>query len=73
MPESPPADHDQRLKVLLKELFDQFFRCFFPSWADRFDFGDRPVQQSRADREEFAQAFRNEQRLRLAAPVAGVD
>src|SRR5947209_1512874 len=39
MPETPP-DHDQRLKVLLKEFFEQFFRCFFPVWAERFDFAD---------------------------------
>jgi hypothetical protein len=39
MPE-PAPDHDQRLKVLLKEFFEQFFRCFFPAWAARFDFGD---------------------------------
>jgi hypothetical protein len=32
------TDHDQRLKVLLKELFGQFFWCFFPAWAERFDF-----------------------------------
>jgi hypothetical protein len=38
MPDSSAPDHDQRLKVLLKEFFDQFFRCFFPEWADRFDF-----------------------------------
>ncbi|HYT88491.1 MAG TPA: hypothetical protein VEL76_07265 [Gemmataceae bacterium] len=31
-------DHDQRLKVLLKEFFEQFFLCFFPVWAARFDF-----------------------------------
>src|SRR5262249_47802434 len=31
-------DHDQRLKVLLKEFFAQFFLCFFPAWAERFDF-----------------------------------
>jgi hypothetical protein len=35
-----PPDHDQRLKVLLKEFFAQFFLCFFPSWAARFDFGE---------------------------------
>jgi hypothetical protein len=33
-------DHDQRLKVLLKEFFAQFFLCFFRAWAARFDFGD---------------------------------
>lgn len=38
MPDSPAPDHDQRLKVLLKEFFGQFFLCFFPAWADRFDF-----------------------------------
>jgi hypothetical protein len=38
MPESPPPDHDQRLKVLLKEFLGQFFACFFPAWAERFDF-----------------------------------
>src|SRR5919204_1493085 len=36
----PPPDHDQRLKVLLKEFFKQFFGCFSPAWAARFDFGD---------------------------------
>jgi hypothetical protein len=38
MPESSPPDHDQRLKVLLKEFFGQFFQLFFPAWAQRFDF-----------------------------------
>src|SRR2546421_7552528 len=40
MPAAPAPDHDQRLKVLLKEFFEQFFLCFFPAWAARFDFGD---------------------------------
>jgi hypothetical protein len=40
MPAPGTPDHDQRLKVLLKEFFEQFFRCFFPAWAERFDFGD---------------------------------
>ena len=40
MPQIEPADHDQRLKVLLKEFFEQFFQCFFPTWAERFDFTD---------------------------------
>ena len=31
MPEQSPPDHDQRLKVLLKEFFGQFFLCFFPA------------------------------------------
>src|SRR5262245_25266476 len=38
MPESPSPDHDQRLKVLLKEFFEQFLLCFFPAWATRFEF-----------------------------------
>src|SRR5262249_6846494 len=38
MPELPSPDHDQRLKVLLKEFFEQFFLCFFAAWAERFDF-----------------------------------
>jgi hypothetical protein len=40
MSASATSDHDQRLKVLLKEFFEQFFLCFFPAWAARFDFGD---------------------------------
>src|SRR2546421_6693296 len=40
MPVPGTPDHDQRLKVLLKEFFEQFFRCFFPAWAERFDFTD---------------------------------
>jgi hypothetical protein len=38
MPEPSAPDHDQRLKVLLKEFFEQFLLCFFPTWAARFDF-----------------------------------
>jgi hypothetical protein len=38
MARSAQPDHDQRLKVLLKEFFRQFFDCFFPTWAQRFDF-----------------------------------
>ena len=39
---SQPAGpgHDQRLKVLLKEFFEAFFLCFFPVWAERFEFID---------------------------------
>jgi hypothetical protein len=32
------ADHDQRLKVLIKEFFEAFFFAFFPDWAERFEF-----------------------------------
>ncbi len=30
MPQPAGPDHDQRLKVLLKEFFEAFFLCFFP-------------------------------------------
>jgi hypothetical protein len=38
MPQPAAPDHDQRLKVLLKEFFEAFFLCFFPAWAARFEF-----------------------------------
>jgi hypothetical protein len=38
MAEEQQPDHDQRLKVLLKEFFAHFFLCFFPTWAARFEF-----------------------------------
>jgi len=40
MPQPGGPDHDQRLKVLLKEFFEAFFLCFFPAWAPRFEFGE---------------------------------
>src|SRR5438874_5726848 len=40
MPTTAAADHDQRLKILLKEFFEQFLLCFFPAWAACFDFSD---------------------------------
>jgi hypothetical protein len=40
MPQSADPDHDQRLKVLLKEFFEAFLVCFFPAWAARFEFVD---------------------------------
>ena len=40
MADAPAPDHDQRLKVLLKEFFEQFFGCFFPVWAKRLDFSE---------------------------------
>jgi hypothetical protein len=40
MPQPAAPDHDQRLKVLLKEFFQAFFLCFFPAWAARFEFLD---------------------------------
>src|ERR1700753_2145041 len=38
MGQSDAPDHDQRLKVLIKEFFQAFFYCFFPEWATRFEF-----------------------------------
>ena len=38
MSQTANPDHDQRLKVLLKEFFEGFFLCFFPAWAERFEF-----------------------------------
>jgi hypothetical protein len=40
MPQAADPDHDQRLKVLLKEVFEAFFLGFFPDWAARFEFTD---------------------------------
>jgi hypothetical protein len=40
MPQDAAPDHDQRLKVLLKEFFEAFFTCFYPAWAERFEFTD---------------------------------
>ncbi|MGO9918507.1 MAG: DUF4351 domain-containing protein [Isosphaeraceae bacterium] len=40
MPQPGVPDHDQRLKVLLKEFFEAFFVCVFPAWAPRFEFGE---------------------------------
>lgn len=31
-------DHDQRFKSLLREFLPEFFDCFFPDWAAKFDF-----------------------------------
>ena len=61
------TDHDQRFKSLLKAFFAEFFRVFFPDWADRFDF-------SRVDwleQEVFTDPPRGERRsLDLVARVA---
>ena len=38
VPQPAGPDHDQRLKVLLKEFFEAFFLAFFPNWAARFEF-----------------------------------
>jgi len=32
------ADHDQRLKILIREFLREFFALFFPLWVERFDF-----------------------------------
>ncbi len=56
-PES--QDHDQRLKVLLKEFFDVFFLCFFPLWAARFEF----TKIEWLDKELFTSPPQGEKRL----------
>jgi hypothetical protein len=66
MPEATAPDHDQRLKVLLKEFFEQFFLCFFPAWAERFDF----ASVDWLDKEVFLDPPRGEKRqLDLVARV----
>ena len=32
------SDHDQRFKTVLRVFFPEFFRLFFATWAERFDF-----------------------------------
>lgn len=32
------ADHDQRLKVTLREFLGEFVALALPAWAPRFDF-----------------------------------
>lgn len=51
-------NHDQRLKVLLKEFFQQFLLCFFPAWEARFDFS----QVDWLDKEVFLDPPRGESR-----------
>src|SRR5438046_1187366 len=34
----PMSDHDQRFKIVLQTFFAEFFRLFFPAWAEHFDF-----------------------------------
>jgi len=66
MPSSEASDHDQRLKVLLKEFIEQFFLCFFPAWAARFDFTDVTWQ----DKEVFLAPPQGEKRhLDLVARI----
>jgi hypothetical protein len=36
--EKPMSDHDQRFKTVLRVFFPEFFRLFFATWAERFDF-----------------------------------
>src|SRR5207248_9610715 len=51
-------DHDQRMKVLLREFFVEFMRLFFPLWAARFDFSTL----SWLDKEIFPDPPRGERR-----------
>ncbi len=52
-------DHDQRLKVLLKEFFEAFFRCFFADMADWFEFS----QITWLDKEVFTAPPQGERRV----------
>ncbi len=66
---SQPAgpDHDQRLKVLLKEFFEAFFLCIFPVWAERFEF----IDIGWLDKELFLAPPQGERRqLDLVCPAA---
>jgi hypothetical protein len=38
MSDKDVPDHDQRFKVLVQEFFREFLFCFFPDWAERFDY-----------------------------------
>ena len=51
-------DHDQRMKVLLREFFVEFMRLFFPVWAARLDFST----VSWLDKEIFPDPPRGERR-----------
>ena len=53
------SDHDQRFKSLLKEFFAEFFRLFFATWAERFDF----TQIEWWDKEVFAEPPQGKRRL----------
>jgi hypothetical protein len=52
------VDHDQRFKVLLRAFLPDFFRLFFPAWADRFDFANAEW----LDKEVFPDPPRGERR-----------
>lgn len=68
-------DHDQRLKVLLREFFREFFETFFKEWAARFDFDGLEF----LDKELFLEPPTGERRqldlvakLRTREPVPGM-
>jgi hypothetical protein len=52
-------DHDQRLKILLREFLPEFFELFFPEWAGRFDFTGAEF----LDQEAFLDPPQGEKRL----------
>src|SRR5262249_18070468 len=59
--------------VLLKEFFEQFFLCFFPAWATRFEFGtvdwlDKEVFLAPPQGERRQLDLRARLRLRPGAP-----
>jgi hypothetical protein len=61
------SDHDQRFKVVLQAFFAEFFRLFFPAWAERFDFS----QIEWLDKELFPEPSQGKRRfLDLVAKVS---
>jgi Domain of unknown function (DUF4351) len=61
------SDHDQRFKIVLQTFFAEFFRLFFPAWAERFDFS----QIEWLDKEVFPEPPQGKRRfLDLVAKVA---
>jgi hypothetical protein len=61
------SDHDQRFKTVLQTFFAEFFRLFFPPWAERFDFS----QIEWLDKEVFPEPPQGKRRfLDLVAKVA---
>jgi hypothetical protein len=80
MTEPERADHDQWLKVLLKEFFGAFFGCFVPAWVDRFEFTDIDwldkelfTAPPRGERRQFDLVARLKLRPGAPPPRAGAD
>jgi hypothetical protein len=46
MPSTVDLDEARRLNVLFKESFGAFFLRFSPTWADRFELADTPLERA---------------------------